>query len=219
MQLLRSFKYPVTAEYLSNELNVTTRTIYRDIASLKAEGADIEGEAGIGYVLKPGFLLPPLSFSEEELEALVLGMRWISKKGDSYLKASADNALSKIAAVLPKSLQAQLEVSPLLVGPGAFSVGSDALLQQIRKAIKQQAKVLMTYRALNGAQSTRTIWPLALTYFDSVRIVVAWCEHRCDFRHFRTDRIETFSPQGDRYKTPRHALIIKWREKNNIPDQ
>src|SRR5690349_5512918 len=119
MQVLRRHRRPVSGAALARELGISIRTLYRDIATLQAQGADIEGEPGLGYVLKPGFMLPPLMFSEDEIEALVLGSRWVADRGDERLGSAAQNALVKIAAVLPDDLREDLDASALLVGPGA----------------------------------------------------------------------------------------------------
>src|ERR1700754_4300218 len=105
LQILRSHRYPVSGALLAGQLDISLRTLYRDIALLQQQGAHIEGEAGVGYVLRPGFLLPPLMFSEEEIQALVLGSRWVADRADSQLGQAARNALAKIAAVLPPELR------------------------------------------------------------------------------------------------------------------
>lgn len=117
MQILRRHRYPVTGQALAQEMKVSMRTLYRDIATLQQQGAEIVGEAGVGYVLRPGFMLPPLMFSQQEIEALVLGMRWVGRRGDSQLAGAANNALAKIADVLPATLRDELEASTLLIGP------------------------------------------------------------------------------------------------------
>lgn len=115
IQLLRRYRYPVSGAALAAELGISVRTVYRDIATLQAQGAEIAGEAGVGYVLRPGFLLPPLMFSEEEIEALVLGSRWVAERADNRLGAAARNALVKIGAVLPSDLRDTLNASALMV--------------------------------------------------------------------------------------------------------
>src|SRR5258707_9367578 len=117
IQILRRHRQPVSGQALADELDISLRTLYRDIASLQGQGAGIEGEAGVGYILKPGFMLPPLMFSEEEIEALVLGGRWVARRTDEPLGKAARNALAKIAAVLPDDLKRGLETSTLLIGP------------------------------------------------------------------------------------------------------
>jgi predicted DNA-binding transcriptional regulator YafY len=219
IQLLRRRRYPVSGKTLALELGISLRTLYRDIASLQAQGAQIEGEPGLGYVLRPGFMLPPLMFSEEEIEALVLGIRWVSKKADSDLRFAAHDALAKIASVLPCDLRNQLEVSSLMVGPSQTIAAGDEELSLIRKAIRKQIKLDITYNDLNDKKSQRIIWPLGLAFFDHVRIIIAFCELRQDFRHFRTDRVMSFSTLATRYPKSRTGLLKKWREINNIPAQ
>src|SRR5712692_9960079 len=135
IQLFRRHRFPVAGGALAQELGVSLRTVYRDIETLKAQGARIDGEPGVGYVLRPGFMLPPLMFSEDEIEALVLGSRWVADRGDARLGAAARNALAKIAAVLPADLRDELDASALLVGPGAAIAAGDAELAAIREAI------------------------------------------------------------------------------------
>lgn len=217
MQILRRHRYPISGALLAHELGVSLRTLYRDIATLQAQGAEIESEAGIGYLLRPGFMLPPLMFSEEEIEALVLGSRWVAKRGDSKLKVAALNALAKIAAVLPPDLRHELDASALLIGPAQSVAEQDEELIVIRHAIRAERKLLLTYQDINENQTQRTIWPFALGFFERVRIVVAWCELREGFRHFRLDRIIKLDPLAMRYPERRQALLKQWREIENIP--
>src|SRR5690349_7141160 len=189
MQVLRRHRRPVSGAALAREMRISIRTLYRDIASLQAQGAHIDGEPGMGYVLKPGFMLPPLMFSEEEIEALVLGSRWVADRGDSELAEAARNVLAKIGAVLPPDLRHELDSSALLVGPGAAQSAGDQELPKIRRAIRAQRKLDITYRDLKGVETSRTVWPFALGFFERVRVLVCWCEMREAIRHFRTDRI------------------------------
>lgn len=219
IQLLRRYRYPVNGAFLATELNVSLRTVYRDIASLQAQGAEIEGEPGIGYILKPGFMLPPLMFSEDEIEALVLGSRWVAKRANNKLSSAAQNALAKIASVLPNDLRYQLESSGLLIGPGEVLSASEEDLALIGKAIRFEKKINLGYIDLKENESRRIIWPLALVFFDQVRIIVAWCELRQDYRHFRTDKIKSIEILDARYPKRRQALLKVWRKINKIPEQ
>ncbi|WP_150559984.1 helix-turn-helix transcriptional regulator [Pandoraea bronchicola] len=212
MQLLRRHRYPVAGAALADSLGVSLRTLYRDIAVLQAQGAHIEGAPGLGYVLKPGFLLPPLMFSEEEIEAIVLGSRWVAKRTDGALADAAANALAKIAAVLPPDLRASLEASTLLIGPGDPLPPMIVDLTVIREAIRAERKLHLSYRDEAGRVSERVIWPFALGFFERVRMIVAWCELRDGFRHFRADRIEAMTVTGTRYPRGRRALLKTWRE-------
>jgi predicted DNA-binding transcriptional regulator YafY len=224
IQVLRRHRQPVSGRALARELSVSIRTLYRDIASLQAQGASIDGEPGVGYVLRPGFMLPPLMFSEDEIAALVLGSRWVADRADERLGEAARNALAKIAAVLPADLREAVDASALLVGPGAPIAAGDAELATIRQAIKAERKLAISYvregvREGGGAARTeRTIWPFALAFFDRVRMVVAWCELRQGFRHFRTDRIAALAV-GNRYPRRRQALLKEWRVLEGIPPQ
>jgi predicted DNA-binding transcriptional regulator YafY len=216
IQLLRRHRRPVAGAALAEELRVSLRTLYRDIASLQAQGADIAGEAGLGYILRPGFTLPPLMFNVEEIEALALGTRWVAARTDSPMAAAAQNALAKIAAVLPANISDLLDSSGLMIGPGkGISVG-EAGLPTIRQAIRAERKLEIVYADAKGAPSKRVIWPLALAFFDRVRVVVAWCETREAFRHFRADRISAMTPTADRYPRQRQALIGEWRKAEGI---
>lgn len=218
LQILREHRYPISAHFLANELRVSVRTVYRDIETLQGQGADIDGEPGIGYVLKPGFLLPPLMFSEEELEALVLGSRWVMKKTDTKLKKAAQQALAKIASVLPKQLQNQLELTSLMVADNSVLNGDDDILALMRLAIRKELKLLLHYNDLKGQDSERIIWPLGIGYFDQVRLLIAWCELKQDFRHFRVDKITILENLKIRYPKNRGSLIKAWRRINNIPN-
>ena len=213
VQALRRRRRPVSGQVLAEELGVSLRTLYRDIASLQAQGADIVGEAGVGYVLLPGFLLPPLMFSEDEIEALVLGSRWVAKRTDDRLGGAARNALAKIAAVLPADLREALDASPLLVGPGQ----PDPIdLTIVREAIRAEHKVSMRYRDAGGSATERIVWPFALGFFDHARVIGAWCELRGDFRSFRIDRVVELAATPERYPRRRRALLKAWREAEGI---
>ncbi|MFD1624643.1 helix-turn-helix transcriptional regulator [Azospirillum griseum] len=217
MQILRRHRQPVSGNALASELGVSLRTLYRDIATLQGQGAGIEGEPGVGYILRPGFLLPPLMFTEEEVEALALGSRWVVDRGDSRLAGAARNALAKIAAVLPPDRREGMDASTLLVGPGEPIAAGDAELAAIRHAIRSEHKLELLYRDGRGSDSRRVVWPFALGFFDRVRVVVAWCELRQSFRHFRTDRIVALTATDTRYPRRRHAMLKEWRAAEGIP--
>jgi predicted DNA-binding transcriptional regulator YafY len=217
MQLLRRHRQPVSGAALARQMRVSIRTLYRDIASLQAQGAHIDGEPGMGYVLKPGFMLPPLMFSEEEIEALVLGSRWVADRGDAELAEAALHVLAKIAAVLPADLRNELEGSTLLVGPATPAFAGDVELPRIRRAIRTQRKVEIRYRDPKGEETTRTIWPFALGFFERVRVIAAWCELRNGLRHFRTDRIVGLVVAKTPYPRARQALLKEWRATHRQP--
>jgi predicted DNA-binding transcriptional regulator YafY len=216
IQLLRRHRAPISGPDLAKELGVSIRTLYRDIATLQAQGADIQGEPGLGYVLRPGFMLPPLMFSVDEIEALVLGSRWVARRADDpRLSDAAANALSKISAVLPTDLRESLEAAPLLV-PAGDVVPSTVDLATIRGAIRRERKMDINYRDAGGAASTRTIWPFAIGFFERVRVIAAWCELRQDYRNFRLDRIGAMDVMAERYPRRRAAMLREWRERQGI---
>lgn len=218
IQELRGHRHPVSGATLAEVLRISLRTLYRDIETLKAQGAHIDGEPGVGYVLRPGFMLPPLMFSEEEIEAIVLGSQWVAKRTDAALGAAARTALAKIAAVLPDDLKAGLDTSGLMVGPGDAIAAGDAELPVIRLAIRTERKLRIDYVDGGGRDSNRMIWPFALGFFDRVRVVAAWCETRDGFRHFRTDRISKLQLVDKRYPRRRQVLLKDWRATKGIPD-
>lgn len=219
LQLLRSHRYPVAGQHLAETLGISLRTLYRDIATLQAQGADIEGEPGLGYVLKPGFMLPPLMLTREEIEALVLGVRWVSRKTDDHLAAAAADALAKITHVLPADLRDHLASTHLLIvgAPPPRPVRAD--LSRIRSAIRNEEVLHLSYSDERSNSTERYVWPFALGFFEQVRVMVAWCELRNSFRHFRVDRITTLSGTGRRYPRRRQALLKEWRQENRIPEQ
>ncbi|HWK79438.1 MAG TPA: YafY family protein [Thermomicrobiales bacterium] len=228
MHLLRLHRFPVSGERLADELGVSVRTLYRDIATLQAQGADIVGTPGRGYLLKPGFLLPPLMFTEEEIEALVLGTRWVAARTDPALSRAGASALARIAAVLPADLREHLEQTGLFV-PARRPGGQDAgavvpsattapVLPRMREAIREELKVRIAYRDERGAESERVIWPIAIAFFEQVQMIVAWCELRQDYRNFRIDRIVRLALTVDRYPRSRHELLPEWRKANGIPE-
>lgn len=216
LQLLRRHRRPVSGQTLAASLGISLRTLYRDIATLQAQGADIRGEAGLGYVLEPGFVLPPLMLAPEEIEALVLGMRFVEKRGDDSLRQAASETLAKIAAVLPPALRSRLSATPLLVGPGPKAGPRIVSDETLRQAIAAEWRVKILYRDAAGETGERIIWPFALGYFETVRMVVAWCETRADFRHFRSDRLLAFTPLQERYPRRRQALLTAWAEAQGI---
>jgi predicted DNA-binding transcriptional regulator YafY len=219
LQLLRRYRQPLSGAVIAADMGISLRTLYRDIATLQSQGASIDGAPGLGYVLKPGFTLPPLMFSADEVEALALGSRWVVQRGDSRLAAAARDALAKIAAVLPAGLRHELDTSALIVAPGEPIAAGDAEVAAIREAIRREHKLDIRYRDGAGLDSSRAIWPFALGFFDRARVVVAWCELRESIRHFRTDRIIDMASRGERYPRRRQALLKDWREKEGVPER
>lgn len=217
MQLLRRRRTPITGPDLARELGVSIRTLYRDIATLQAQGADIRGEPGLGYVLRPGFTLPPLMLSADEIEALVLGSRWVAARGDARLSAAADDAVAKIRAVLPAGLRESVDAATLTVPVVASVEPAIVDVSVIRAAIRNERKIIISYRDSDGETTRRTIWPLLIGFFDRVQVVAAWCELRQDYRAFRVDRILELEATEHRYPRRRMVMVKEWREREGIP--
>lgn len=217
LQLLRNRSTPITGPALASALGISIRTLYRDIVTLQAQGADVVGEPGLGYVLRPGFTLPPLMFSADEIEAIVLGSRWVAARADDQrLSYSARQALSKITAVLPPELRERAEATNLLVSRGDLTPATiDAGL--IRLAIRNEHKLVITYRSPDGNETVRTIWPFLIGFFEQARVVGGWCELRLDYRHFRIDRITRIEPTDIRYPRRRAAMLKEWRAQQKVP--
>jgi predicted DNA-binding transcriptional regulator YafY len=218
MDALRGNRRPVTASALAEQLGVSERTIYRDIQTLAQLGAPVEGSAGVGYVLRSGFFLPPLMFDADELEALVLGARWVRHQGDAALSAAADRALAKIATATPRDLRDHMAETSLWVPVGPQPAQPDPFVKPAREAIRRQCKLRIAYRDEQNAASERVVWPFALAFFQERRVMAAWCELRDAIRHFRVDRIVEAELSSERYPSPRHALLKQWRELHGIPD-
>ena len=218
MDAMRGSRRPVTAAALAEKLGVSERTIYRDMQTLAELGAPVEGSAGLGYLLRSGFFLPPLMFDTDELEALVLGARWVRRQGDPALAQAAANALAKIATATPKDLRDDMADTSLWVPLIRDTPEHDEFVQPAREAIRRHHKMRIQYKDENGASSERTVWPFALAFFDGRRILAAWCEMRKANRHFRIDRIAHAEALAERYPKPRHELLKVWREENAITD-
>jgi predicted DNA-binding transcriptional regulator YafY len=214
MQALRRSREPVAGTELARQAGVSVRTIYRDIASLQAIGADIEGEPGVGYVLRPGFLLPPLTFTEDEIQALAAGAKWVSRQTDDGLARAAQDAIAKIRAVLPPDMRNKADDDALYVGrPSAKPPAWD--IQIVRRAMREQRKMQIVYTDPSGKRSERVIWPIMLGFLESRRYVAGWCELRDDFRMFRADRIERAKVLSERYTRSRRTLVKEWRAKED----
>jgi predicted DNA-binding transcriptional regulator YafY len=212
IQALRGAKGPMTATDLAARLEVTPRTIYRDIATLQARQIPIDGAAGLGYLLRRGFDLPPLMFTAEETEAILVGALLTRRTGDPGLKAAADNVLSKIAAILPSALQGQMTSPSFFVSEHGASEPAVADLALIRRAIRTRNKLEIDYLDREGEPTSRRIWPIAVAYFVEVTLVCAWCELRNDYRHFRADRIQSLKVSEETFSTDGGKLLKDWPE-------
>jgi predicted DNA-binding transcriptional regulator YafY len=210
IQILRRARSPVTAAQIAEELEVTTRTVYRDIASLMANAVPVRGEAGVGYVLGDGYDLPPLMFCPDELEALMLGARLVEVQGDKDLAAAARDAVAKIGAVVPRSLRPILLDAPLVAQDYGEQAVETIDTGALRRAIRNSRKLDLSYVDEKGQHTQRTVWPVALGYLDRKRILVAHCELRADFRHFRTDRMREIRVLDDMIPARRSTLFDNW---------
>ncbi len=212
IQILRRHRRPVRGQAMAEELEISLRTLYRDIADLITDGVPIRGEAGVGYVLGEGYDLPPLMFSADELESVMLGLRWVTRRGDRDLVKAAQDAVAKVGAVLPKELKPVLFDAALIVPPNFRGVVDRVNVAELRRAIREQRKVKITYADEQGKLTDRTIWPIAISYYEAQRLVVGWCELRTDFRSFRADRMLAAEVLADRYQERRKVLLKRWLE-------
>ena len=215
IQILRTADRPVTAQTIAVGLEVAKRTVYRDIATLQAMRVPIEGEAGIGYIMRPGYDLPPLMFEAEEIEAIVVGLAMLGRTRDIGLLRAAERASRKIASATPQHA-GPLADRALYASHWNAIPESETDTQFIREALRDEDRLSIAYTDAQGAESTRTILPLAMIYYIDAIVLAAWCELREDFRHFRLDRIT----RADRLNTPfidrAASLLQKWRDTTNL---
>jgi predicted DNA-binding transcriptional regulator YafY len=212
--VLRARRTPVTARYLARELGISQRSVYRDIETLRSLGAPLDGQAGIGYRLGEGFFLPEFAFSSDELDALILGLGWVRQRADPALVQGSESALAKILSAR-KNGPATSDEPPALVTPASVSELKDPpQVALLRDAIRLQRKVAISYEDAHGSLSDRTIWPIAIVYFDDVRLLAAWCERRSAFRHFRVDRLHLRTVSEERYPGRRQSIARRWRQQD-----
>jgi predicted DNA-binding transcriptional regulator YafY len=212
IQILRRARRPITAQAMAAELETSKRSLYRDIATLIAQRVPIRGEAGVGYVLEGGHDLPPLMLTPDEIEAAVLGAQWVASRADPALARAAHDLIAKIAAAVPERLRPHV-LEPASATPPSWTSPPDGLdMAEVRNQIRLGRKIAIAYRDEAGRESRRTIWPITIGYLDAVRHLVAWCELRTDFRHFRTDRISEAAFLDDRYPDRPAVLRAKWRK-------
>ncbi|SLN27666.1 HTH domain protein [Roseovarius litorisediminis] len=205
IDLLRRARGPMTADQIAARMELSSRTIYRYIASLQSLRIPIDGAAGVGYILRPGYDLPPLNFDATEQEALIVGMGLLARTGDAELQQAARRVLDKIET----GASAAMDVSDWGIPSDPRNTG--ALL---RRAIRDETEVEITYLSLADTQTTRRIWPLMLTYYVEVSVVSAWCHLRRDFRTFRVDRIQTLSATDARFTGQGEGLRVTMQERS-----
>jgi predicted DNA-binding transcriptional regulator YafY len=199
VQLLRRRRTIVTAKQIAQKLEISERTVYRDVHDLVAAGTPIDGEAGVGYRLQSGYDLPPLMFDKEEIQALVLGARIVAQFGDPALARASESILSKVAGVLPKELEPLLADTRLFVPNRRSSARSSAGLAVAREALVTRRRLHLKYANEKGEESERTVRPLGVFFWGKIWTLAAWCEMRVAFRNFRLDRINE-ATLGDRFE-------------------
>ena len=211
VQLIRGRRLS-TAEFLAERLEVSVRTVYRDVGDLQRQGVPIEGAAGVGYRMRADFDLPPLMFTQDEAKALVASVRLAQPRLDPVLARQAESALSKIIAVLPPAARAAAQSLVLYAPPVGLSEKTRECLLVLREAVEGRHKLRLSYLDLKDATSERTVRPLACFYWQSVWTLAAWCELREDFRSFRVDRIDEVQTLDERFRDePGKSLADLWR--------
>ncbi|KXZ71829.1 helix-turn-helix transcriptional regulator [Acinetobacter venetianus] len=209
LQLLREYRYPVTAQVLAERLQISQRSVYRDIETLRDQGVNIDAAAGLGFQLKEDFLLPPMTLNETEIEAIFLALNWLNDIPDQALKSASKSVLAKLNAVLPEHCQHLLEQTTLRSITAWLPV-NEMLVEQVRLAIRQQVKITVDYADEQQRISSRVLWPFALGYFNDRIVLAAWCELRDGFRHFRIDRIQQLSLSQELYPQFKQQLFQQW---------
>ena len=210
IQILRRSTLPVTGAALAVELEVSTRTVYRDVADLMAQSVPITGEAGLGYLLSAEYDMPPLMLTPAELEAVVLGTQWVAGRGDPLLSPAARDVLAKIAAAVPAQLRPFIAEPSTATEPPLTDIDDVVETAKLTDAIRKRLKLRLQYRAENGEQTERIVWPVVLGYSDTKRVLIAWCEMRQSFRHFRTDRMQAAELLDQPIRETRGLLLRRW---------
>lgn len=212
IQILRSTRSPVTGRELADELEISLRTLYRDMAELTAQRVPVTGEAGMGYVLDDGYDMPPLMLTADELEAAALGAAWVASEADPTLARAARDLVSKLSDAIPKELR------PIVLDASSKAIQTRSKVSErfdsalLRHAIRERYRLQLTYTDRDGGTTERDVWPLLIAFLDRSRYLVAWCETREGYRHFRTDRVQELKVLGDKYPGRRAVLIKGWEE-------
>lgn len=211
IQILRRSSLPVTAAALAAELEVSTRTVYRDVADLMGQRVPIEGTAGLGYLLAAEYDMPPLMLTPDELEAVVLGAQWVSAHSDRALANAARDVVAKIAAAVPERMRAFIIEPSVGAKPSGERPEERVDAAMLRSAIRHGRKLRLRYCSEAGDETERTVWPVILGYAETRRLLVGWCEMRQDFRHFRTDRIAAAEIRDETFGLPAGELRRRWQ--------
>ncbi len=216
IQLLRSADRPTIAAALATALEVTVRTVYRDIAALQAMRVPIEGAAGVGYVMRRGYDLPPLMFTPEEIEAVVVGLALLRRTGDVGLEAAARRVGDKIATILPEGAGDDFGRGLLHASGSHTMPASEIDFGCLRRAVREQEELEISYTDDAGRATQRTIKPLALVYYVNAVVLAAWCGLRRDFRHFRVDRMADFQATGRYFGGEADTLRAAWQRDHQL---
>lgn len=203
IQMLRGASSPLLAQDIADTLEVSVRTVYRDIASLQSMQTPIHGEAGVGYVMRKGYDLPPIRLDFEEAEAIAVGLSLVARVGDPGLWRAAGRASRKLNQVAP-------ETRRLIASSWGLDDVKTVDPSQVRAAIRKEQKLFLQYKDASGTASKRVIWPIVLIYYVDAVMVVAWCELRRDLRHFRLDRVTAWKALDDRFEGQSEALLEQW---------
>ena len=210
IQILRRSTRPVTAEALADELEVSKRTVYRDMADLMGQRVPIEGEAGLGYLIGADYDMPPLMLTPDEIEAVVLGAQWVAGQPDKALANAAHDVIAKIAAVVPEPMRPLIASPSVGVKPRAKPAADSIDASRLRQAIRKGLKVRLRYRSESQEETERTVWPIIFGYADRSAMLIAWCELRQDFRHFRIDRVLEARVLDETTGMRREELRARW---------
>lgn len=211
IQILRRSSRPVTAGEIALELEVSSRTIYRDIADLIGQRVPIRGEAGFGYILDDAFDMPPLMLTPDEIEAAVLGAQWVAGRGDPVLANAACDLIAKITTVVPERLRPFIAEPSIGTRPPLKLAPDGIDIARTRTWIREGRKIRIDYRDERGDMSRRVVWPVIVGFFDAARMLAAWCELRQDFRHFRADRVVSAEFLEDRHGSRPGVLRQRWK--------
>jgi predicted DNA-binding transcriptional regulator YafY len=210
IQILRLAKRPVTAATIAEQLEVVPRSIYRDIEALQGMRVPIEGSRGLGYMLRGNFTLPPMMFSIEEIEAIILSLALLDRTADTSLKSAAESVARKIASAVPEPLQATFDRRAIHAWGDVQPTPGGVDLADVRSAIRDERKLALDYVDETGSQTTRTIQPIAIVYYSAWTTFVAWCELRQSLRSFRSDRVKTCRITGERFQGEGDRLRKLW---------
>ncbi|MCP5088065.1 MAG: YafY family transcriptional regulator [Rhodobacteraceae bacterium] len=212
IQILRSTRTPITGRNLADELEVSIRTLYRDMAELAAQRIPVTGEAGMGYVLDDGYDMPPLMLTADELEAAALGAAWVASQADPSLARAARDLVSKLSEAIPKELR------PIVLDASSIAIETQSKVSErfdsalLRHAIRERYRLQLTYTDRDEGTTDRIVWPMLIAFLDRSRYLVAWCETRSGYRHFKTDRVQELKVLGEKYPERRAVLIKAWKE-------